>query len=73
VNSLKKLSLISLMPGIADRRSAASRARVIQLSELPQALFTKQAHVHREGQGAEAGVGTDVRSRLLTADVLFAG
>ena len=48
------------------------RVGVIDARQPPQARLAQQAHVDRERQHAQAGVGADVGGGLLAADVLLA-
>ena len=46
---------------------------MVQQGQLFQPLASQQRHMRREGQRAQAGIGTDIGRRLVTADMLFAG
>ena len=58
-----------------DRREpVAKRDRIgmIDPGETPQTRVAKQGQINREGKAREAGIGADIRRRLVAPDMLFA-
>ena len=73
VNSLKKRVRFSTStPAPGEQVGQRDGVGVIDARQPLQADAAEQRQVDREGERAEAGVGADVRRRLLAADVLLA-